>query len=196
MARKPGARDRARAEMAAAIDAVFPLVLGLKQRKPAASLPRRLDALFRELSKPRPPRDPDQIEELIWALWIGHEDQRAAMDMAAAVEAMAAGEMDLADAVFERLVADFPQWAEAWNKRAILDFIARRDARCVANIAAVLQIEPRHFGAVAGYAQVCLRQNRPREARAAFQVALSINPHLQGLSEVIDEIALGEGPVH
>ena len=196
MARKPSARDLARVEMAQAIDAVFPLVLDLHKRKPAPSLPRRLDALFKELSKPRPPRDPDEIEDLIWALWIGHADQRAASDMAAAVEAMAAGEMELADAVFERLVIEHPEWPEAWNKRAILDFIARRDARCVANIEVVLKLEPRHFGAVAGYAQICLRQNRPREARAAFQVALAINPHLQGLSEVISEIALGEGPVH
>lgn len=197
MARRPAsARRLAQAEMANAIDEVFPLVVGLRQRKPVASLPRRLDPLFRELAKPRPARDPDEIEELIWAIWIGHEDQRAAADMAAAVEAMAKGAFDLADAVFDRLIADYPEWAEAWNKRAILDFIARRDAQCVANIGATLRIEPRHFGAVAGFGQICLRQNRPREARAAFQVALAINPHLQGLSQIIDEIELGESPVH
>lgn len=196
MARRPSARELAKADMATAIDAVFPLVLELRGRQPAASLPRRLDALFRELGKPTPARDPDEIEELIWALWIGHEDQRAAADMAAAVEAMSKGALDLADAVFDRLVTDYPDWPEAWNKRAILDFIAKRDAQCVANIGKALQLEPRHFGAVAGFAQICLRQNRPREARAAFQVALAINPHLRGLNEIISEIAVGEGPMH
>jgi hypothetical protein len=51
-----------------------------------------------------------------------------------------------------------------------------------------LLLEPRHFGAVAGFGQICLRNGHLNEARAAFQVALSINPHLRGLRELIAEL--------
>jgi hypothetical protein len=48
--------------------------------------------------------------------------------------------------------------------------------------------DPRHFGAVSGFGQICLRNGFLNEARAAFQVALSLNPHLQGLREIIDDL--------
>ena len=192
MARK----NVATAAAGAAIDAVFPLVLQLRQRQPAPGQPKRLDGLFRDLGQIKPSRDPDEIEELIWAIWIGHDDARATADMAAATEAMAAGALDLAAAVCERLAGQYPGWAEPWNKLATLAFIAKRDAEALTDIGRVLAIEPRHFGAVAGFGQICLRQQRPREASAAFQMALAINPHLQGVAEIIREIAMIEGPMH
>ena len=192
MARKNGATAAA----AAAIDAVFPLILALRQRRPAPGQPKRLDGLFRDLGQIKPSRDPDEIEELIWAIWIGHDDARAAADMAAAAEAMAAGALDLAEAVCARLAGQYPQWPEPWNKLATLAFLARRDAEALTDIGKVLALEPRHFGAVAGFGQICLRQQRPREASAAFQMALAINPHLQGVAEIVREIAAIEGPMH
>ena len=190
------ARKQARGEAAAAIDAVFPLIMELRQRQPAASQPKRLDALFRDLAKLRPSRDPDEIEELIWAIWIGHANERAAADMTAVAEAMSVGAYDLAHAVCDRLVEEYPDWPEVWNKRATIGFIARKDAESLLDIAQTLRLEPRHFGAVAGFGQICLRQQRPREASAAFQMALAINPHLQGVAEIVREIAVIEGPMH
>ena len=190
------ARRAVKQEALAAIEAGFPQILGLRQAIAHLSQPRRLEALFRDLAKLKPSREPDDIEELIWALWIGHDNAHASADMAAAVEAMSAGAMDLAAAVFDRLVLEWPDWAEAWNKRATLAFIAKRDAEALADIAATLRLEPRHFGAIAGFGQICLRHSRLREASAAFQMALTINPHLQGVAEVIRDIADVEGPMH
>jgi Flp pilus assembly protein TadD len=84
---------------------------------------------------------------------------------------------------------EHPTWPEAWNKRATLAFIEKRDAECLADIARVLELEPRHFGAVSGFGQICLRRGHLNEARAAFQVALAINPHLQGLREIITDLS-------
>jgi hypothetical protein len=52
-----------------------------------------------------------------------------------------------------------------------------------------LTLEPRHFGAVAGFGQICLRHGRPAEAKAAFEVALQLDPHLQGLRELINRLS-------
>jgi tetratricopeptide (TPR) repeat protein len=175
--------------MMSTLDEVLSLVLTAKQRRPAASLPRRLDGLFRELQSKQTRRHPDDIEDLIWAIWIGHEDVHAASAMHAAMEAMRAGEADLARPILDRLVEDYPDWAEAWNKRAILAVMEKRDDACLPDIARTLQLEPRHFGAMSGFAQVCVRENRLREARAAFQMALLVNPHLDGVPEVIAELA-------
>jgi tetratricopeptide (TPR) repeat protein len=109
--------------------------------------------------------------------------------MGAAVDAMASGELDTARPLLDRLVAQYPGWAEAWNKRATLAFIEKRDADSFADITRALELEPRHFGAVSGFGQICLRHGHLNEARAAFQVALSLNPHLKGLRELISDLS-------
>jgi tetratricopeptide (TPR) repeat protein len=171
------------------VDPVFRLVLDLPVREPAANLPRRLTALFRELAAEDPPRPVDDIEDLIWALWISHEDRTAEETMGAAVEALDSGTLDEARQFLDHLVERYPDWAEAWNKRATLAFIEKRDAESLADLERTLELEPRHFGAISGFGQICLRNGHLNEARAAFQVALAINPHLEGLREIIEDLS-------
>jgi tetratricopeptide (TPR) repeat protein len=171
------------------VDQVFHLILDLPVREPAPNLPRRLAALFRELADEEPARPADDIEDLIWALWISHEDQSAEEIMGAAVEAMASGTLDQARALLDHLVELHPDWSEAWNKRATLSFIEKRDAESLADLERTLALEPRHFGAISGFGQICLRNGHLNEARAAFQVALAINPHLQGLREIVEDLS-------
>lgn len=172
-----------------AIDRVLGLLADLPTRPTVPSAPRRLEALFRDLAAPLPPASADAIEELIWAVWISHPQRDAENDMAAALEAIAAGALDLAKPILDRLVTAHPDWAEAWNKRATLAFIERRDEDALGDIGETLRREPRHFGAIAGFAQICLRHGRLGEARAAFRLALAINPHLVGVQDVVDELA-------
>jgi tetratricopeptide (TPR) repeat protein len=172
----------------AALEPVFRLILDLPMRQVPAALPRRLIGLFRELSAASPERPADEIEDLIWAIWISHEDRTAEEIMGAAVEALASGALERARPLLDHLVERHPDWSEAWNKRATLAFVERRDADSLADIARTLELEPRHFGAIAGFGQICLRHGRLNEARAAFQVALAINPHLQGLREILGDL--------
>jgi tetratricopeptide (TPR) repeat protein len=173
--------------IAAAIEPVFRLILDLPARPPVAGLPRRLGALFRDLKTARPDRA-EEIEDLIWALWISHEDRKAEEIMGAAVDALASSDLPQARFLLDHLVERHPEWPEAWNKRATLSFIEKRDAECLADIRRTLDLEPRHFGAISGFGQICLRQRHLNEARAAFQVALSLNPHLEGLREIIRDL--------
>lgn len=173
------------------IDEVFALVMTLDERRPAPELPRRLVALFKDLSRPDPSRPPGETLDLIWALWISHPDAEAAGAMAAAVDAMAGEDFDTAAAILDGLVVRRPRWAEAWNKRATLAFVQERDDEALFGIEQTLLLEPRHFGAISGFGQICLRHGRWPEAKASFQVALAINPHLRGLREAIADIDAG-----
>jgi tetratricopeptide (TPR) repeat protein len=172
-----------------ALDPVFGIVLGLPSRLPAPHAPRRLAALFRELRDDEPQRSADEIEELIWALWISHENAAAEEVMAAAIEALASGSLDVARKLLDHLVVAYPDWSEAWNKRATLACIEKRDAESLEDIGRTLELEPRHFGAVSGFGRICLRHGHLNEARAAFQMALTINPHLQGLRKMVTDLS-------
>lgn len=163
---------------------VLKLVLALEGRPPAPSVPRRLDGLFRRLAAASPDQVAD-IEDMIWALWTHHENASAEDAMKRACGAIAHGRYGEAQALLDGLVAERPDWAEAWNKRATLHYLVERDAQSVADIRRTLEIEPRHFGALCGFAQICLRCGEDAAALAAFEVALRVHPALKGVPEAI-----------
>jgi predicted Zn-dependent protease len=176
-----------------AFDLAFSLVVNSLARKVPRS---RLNALFNDLKKPAPVRDPDETTDLIWAIWIDHRDEEASHRMAVALEAIAAGAKDLAKPILDELVESHPDWAEAWNKRATLAFIEKRDDDSIEDIAKTLALEPRHFGAILGFAQICMRHDRLDEAKAAFEIARTLNPHIEGIEAVITELAAERHPLH
>ena len=171
------------------VDPVFQLILEAPRRKPGPGLPKRLTGLFRELSSAEPIRPAEEIEDLIWALWTSHKERVAEETMAVAIEAMASGALQKAKPLLDHLVAAYPDWAEAWNKRATLAFIEKRDAESLLDIAEALKVEPRHFVAISGFGDICLRHGRLNEARAAFQIALAINPHLEELHDMLANLS-------
>jgi tetratricopeptide (TPR) repeat protein len=171
------------------LDPVFHLILDLPAQAPAPGVPRRLEELFRDLSGATSGEAADEAEELIWALWTSHEDRDAEEIMAEAIEGMEVGALEAARILLDDLTERYPDWAEAWNRRATLCFIEKRDQDCLADITRTLALEPRHFGAIAGFGHVCLRHGHLNEARAAFQIALSINPHLDELAAILEDLA-------
>jgi tetratricopeptide (TPR) repeat protein len=171
------------------LDPVFHLILDLSAHQPAPGVPTRLRELFGELSEVEAGEAAQDVEELIWTLWTSHEDRDAEEIMAEAIEGMEVGALDAARILLDDLTERYPDWAEAWNRRATLCFIEQRDADCLADIERTLALEPRHFGAISDFGHVCLRHGHLNEARAAFQIALSINPHLEDLGEILEDLA-------
>ncbi len=152
----------------------------LGARMPHPSLPRRLDALFETLL--RQAEDGFETEDLIWAVWCDHPIPEFADRMEAATQAIAQKHHDEARVLLDHLQSTASEWAEVWNKSATLHFIVGNDQAALIDIGHTLDLEPRHFGALAGFGEICLRQNEPDVARLAFMAALKINPHLHGIT--------------
>jgi Tfp pilus assembly protein PilF len=95
----------------------------------------------------------------------------------------------------DKLIAEAPGFAEAYNQRAIVYFRKGEFAKSAADCEQVLKLNPYHFGAQSGLAQCLVRLKKPRAALKAFQNALRINPNLEDVAESIRTLqdVLGEG---
>jgi Tfp pilus assembly protein PilF len=127
-------------------------------------------------------------EDEIWALWTAHDDPALEARMQRAISAIARRRFSEAETLLDALVREAPDWAEAWNKRATLYYLTRRDAESLEDIRRTLALEPRHFGAICGFAQICLRCGEKAAAASAFNAALQINPHLDSVRAILAEL--------
>jgi len=94
----------------------------------------------------------------------------------------------------DALIKKAPNFAEAYNQRAILSYRLEQYERSIADCAKVMQLNPYHFGAQAGMAQCLLQLRKHRAALKAFKNAIKIHPHLEGVEDTIRalEKAIGE----
>lgn len=182
--------------IAAALHRTLEVVIGTAGQAPHPALPRRLVSLFRDLADPVNADLPFEIEDLIWAVWCEHSDPEAAETMQHAITAIASGDHDRAETLLNELSARHPDWAEAWNKRATLHYIAGRHEQSLTDIQQTLLREPRHFGALSGFGQICLQHGDTQSARIAFQAALTINPHLAQVKGMLGQLGDTRGTMN
>lgn len=145
-----------------------------------------LDILFERLRTTTDKGARGDIEQQIWASWCAHEDTAAATAMKEIMDAFEAGDLDAAGEALDELIARWPRWAEAWNKRATLRFAQDHDAESLDDIVRTLELEPRHFGALSGFGQICLRAGDYTSALLAFERVLVIDPNLPEVRKAVE----------
>jgi tetratricopeptide (TPR) repeat protein len=156
------------------------------QKKPAEIRAEQLDILFARLHKSD--ASADAIQQKIQALWGASDSPTAEVLLQQAQKAIEAGAPAEAMSILDRLIGANPDFAEAWNKRATLYFMMKRDDASLKDIEKVLDLEPRHFGALAGKGMILKRQKKYSAAREAFEDALAINPTLEQVKAAIKEL--------
>ena len=154
-----------------------------KPLKPAEKRAEQLDILFAHLRRPGVPGDP--VELKIWALWAASDSPTAEVLLQQAARAIGDRAPAEALSILDRLVGAFPDYAEAWNKRATLYFMMKRDDKALEDIEKVLDLEPRHFGALAGKGVILERQKKYSAAREAYKDSLAVNPTLQQVKDAL-----------
>jgi tetratricopeptide (TPR) repeat protein len=147
----------------------------------------KLDDLFTKL-KAADSQAAERIEQEIWIEW--SKSGSAAMDLLLerGRRAMSAGQLDLAVEHFTALVDHAPDFAEGWNARATVLYQMGQFGPSMADIAQTLQLNPRHFGAMAGFAMILEDLGRPEQALEVHQAVKAIHPNAAGVSEAIDRL--------
>jgi tetratricopeptide (TPR) repeat protein len=128
------------------------------------------------------------LEQQVWLAWTGSGNDEVDSLMRKSSALMQAQAFDEALAVLDGVVAKAPKFAEGWNKRATLLFMMSDYDRSMADIGKVLDLEPRHFGALSGLGLIRSAKGDKLGAIAAYKKVLEIDPQNHAAKASIDEL--------
>ncbi len=120
-------------------------------------------------------------EQGLWLLWSRSGDAEIDALMALGTEAMQAGRHSEALGVFSQVIEKNPGFAEGWNRRATVYYLAGQPEKSIADCHEVLKRNPRHFGALSGLGQIYLGMDDAEKAMHWFRRALEVNPNMLGV---------------
>jgi len=136
-------------------------------------------------------RDPDedtrdQAEQALWRIWARSGDPEVDRLYQTGIEQMNAGDLQRSIVTFTRIIELKPDFAEGWNKRATLYFLAGELRKSLADCDEVMKRNPYHFGALSGYALIYIRLEYYDRALEYSRRALEVNPNMDGVRRNID----------
>ena len=147
-----------------------------------------LDNLFSELKKNNPAVSKN-IEQKIWTLWSTHpSDDKLTSILNEGSRLMQDKDLFRAILVFTEVIEMDPTWAEAWNKRATVYYMVGEFEKSQSDINKVLNLEERHFGALAGQGLVNIQLKNYEKAILSYQMVEKIYPTMRSPKIMIKQI--------
>ncbi|TRC92440.1 hypothetical protein FJV76_21960 [Mesorhizobium sp. WSM4303] len=170
---------------------------------PAATTPpvavtkeARLDQLFADLKRERNEKAAERIAGRIWGEWFQSGSASIDLMMQWSQKAMDDQKFDVALDFLDQVVTLQPKYAEGWNRRATVHYMMRNFGKSMSDIDQTLQLEPRHFGALCGLAQIMAATGHKQSALEAWQKVLAIYPMMRSAQDqvaTLSEELAGEG---
>ena len=158
----------------------------------AISPAERLDTYFAQLKKIRDPAAAAEVTAKIRGIWNDSGSATVNLLMQWATDALKDKKYTVGLDYLDQAIALKPDYAEAWNRRATLHYAAGNYDKSMADIAHVLVLEPRHFGALTGMAAILEETGRDADALGVWEHILEIYPadrdsqgHVKSLSEKV-----------
>ena len=153
----------------------------------------RVDALLDRLKAARDAGEAEALEGQIWRRWIEAGSSAAVSLVVIGAGAMQSGDLPAALGLFDAVTVQNPDYAEGWNKRATALFLMGALEKSAEDVARVLALEPRHFGALSGLGLIRARQERWDDAIAAFDAALAVHPFLENARKNLEALKRQRG---
>ena len=146
-----------------------------------------LDGLFADLAT-ADAQQSVRIEADIWREWSRSGSPAFDLLLERGRKAIEQGDYGAAIEHLTALTDHAPDFAEGWNARATAYYQAGDFGPSVADIQRTLALNPRHFGAMAGFGAILEELERPEQALVVYRAALALHPHLQGVLDAVQRL--------
>ena len=167
-----------------------------KRRKAAAAgeqEPSRadlLDGLLARLYMAGEAPEAKAIARSIRELWAESGSPTADLLVLQAGKALKGNDAETALRILDLVVRRWPDYVEAWNRRAGTRYMMGDAGGALKDLDRVLELEPRHFEALFMKGAILEELKRPKEAMAAYEEALSVWPGMKPAKEALHRLRL------
>ncbi|GAB4140548.1 MAG: hypothetical protein Fur0046_16160 [Cyanobacteria bacterium J069] len=127
-------------------------------------------------------KDPDEsvrdaATHELWRLWFTQKGAKGLEMLERSQSMIDAGEFGPAEQLLTEVITDLPDFAEAWNRRAVLHYICGQYHKSLADCDQALVLNPIHFGALHGQGLCHMALKQYMAAIQSFRQALEIQPY-------------------
>jgi tetratricopeptide (TPR) repeat protein len=124
----------------------------------------------------------------MWSIWLRGKTPAAQYRLKEAVLLISQDRLEEATKRLCSLIGDYPDFAEAYNQRAIAEFFAGQYDRARHDLRRALLLNPMHFAAIAVLGHCDAAEGQCEAAMDYYRQALRIHPHAEGLTQAIEEL--------
>ncbi len=118
----------------------------------------------------------DRATTELWRTWFNQKGEYGMQILRRSQVSLDAGDVRHALDLLTKLISEAPDFAEAWNRRAVLHYTQGNYKRSIQDCETVLKLNPVHFGALHGLGLCYAALGEYRSAIGAFRRALEIQP--------------------
>lgn len=119
----------------------------------------------------------DRATQALWEHWFRQKGVTGLEQLQRSQALLEAGEVDAASQLLNGLIESLPDFAEAWNRRAVLRYTQHQYSEAIRDCEATLRLVPFHFGALHGLGLCYAALGDYRAAIETFHRALEVQPH-------------------
>jgi tetratricopeptide (TPR) repeat protein len=108
-----------------------------------------IDKLLLDL-KNSDPNIRERATRQLWSIWFWQKGKIPLEQIEESERLLSEGNVVGATSILDDLVDALPDFAEAWNRRAVLKFMNQNYERAIADCQKAIELNPVHFGALHG----------------------------------------------
>ncbi|MBE9189605.1 tetratricopeptide repeat protein [Gloeocapsopsis crepidinum LEGE 06123] len=113
----------------------------------------------------------------LWKHWFGQKGVYGLQLLQQSQALVEAGKIEQAEALLTEVIEAQPDFAEAWNRRAVLYYMNGQYQRALTDCERVVKLSPIHFGALHGMGLCYVALGNYSAAIQALRRALEIQPY-------------------
>ena len=142
------------------------------------SSPKNLlvEDLLDKLQKAETIIEAEIIRKKIWNKWIYQVPKNLQKNLNYALDEFYSGRLASAEKAFTDLIIKDPNYTEGWNKRATIRYMLNNLDGSLKDIKTVLELQPRHFGAISGSGMIYLKKKKYQTALRFYKILNTIDP--------------------